>query len=241
MDKSSDNLPRRPKTPVSYAESEESISPHYETPPQQRKFIDLTEDDEEEDEDDMEEEDTKKGGKDYEKDQIQYKIPLGLGLRARKPNKSLKATENGEISRKRVRPPKKKKPRRSAIADLIGADIEGIDLTPVVSSRVAIRREIASKTDAYRDRFLVEKKDFWLPLLPPNNYVRKLVEKHEQLSKEEKSRLPAITPYEEIETQPKGVQATMKPYQLSGLSFMLYLHRNVRISLIIYMARTDNL
>jgi SWI/SNF-related matrix-associated actin-dependent regulator of chromatin subfamily A member 5 len=74
---------------------------------------------------------------------------------------------------------------------------------------------------------LVEKKEFWLPLLPPHNYVKKLVEKHERMSAAELAALPTSTPYVEIETQPRGVKATMKPYQLSGLSFMLYLHRNV--------------
>jgi SWI/SNF-related matrix-associated actin-dependent regulator of chromatin subfamily A member 5 len=139
------------------------------------------------------------------------------GLRKPKVNNSLRAQENVYTTPKRPRPKK-----RSALEDLIGGD-----LTPVVSGRVAIRQEIASVTAAQRDRFLVEKKDFWLPLLPRNNYVRKLVEKHDELNDAERAKLPSITPYEEIETQPRGIVATMKPYQLSGLSFMVYLHRNV--------------
>lgn len=63
-------------------------------------------------------------------------------------------------------------------------------------------------------------------MLPHNNYIRKLVEKHELLSADEIAQLPTISPYEEIETQPCGVKATMKPYQLSGLSFLVYLHKN---------------
>ena len=66
-----------------------------------------------------------------------------------------------------------------------------------------------------------------LPLLPQNNHVRKLIEKHEQLSEAERSKLHQVTPYEEIEEAPRGILATMKPYQLSGLSFLVFLHRNV--------------
>lgn len=100
-------------------------------------------------------------------------------------------------------------------------------MTPVVSDRIAVRQEIATVTAARRNRFFVEKKDYFLPLLPPgNNYVKRLVEKHEALKPAEKAKMPTVTPYEEIETQPKGIIATMKPYQLSGLSFLVYLHRN---------------
>jgi SWI/SNF-related matrix-associated actin-dependent regulator of chromatin subfamily A member 5 len=100
-------------------------------------------------------------------------------------------------------------------------------LTPVVTERIAVRQQIASVTAAKRNRFFVEKKDYFLPLLPSNNnFVKKLVEKHEALSQAEKARLPATTPYEEIENQPRGIMAIMKPYQLSGLSFLVYLHRN---------------
>jgi SWI/SNF-related matrix-associated actin-dependent regulator of chromatin subfamily A member 5 len=89
-----------------------------------------------------------------------------------------------------------------------------------------VRNEIATTTAAKRNKFFVEKRDYFLPLLPDNNYVAKLIEKYEGLSPQEKARVSATTPYEEIETQPKGIIAKMKPYQLSGLSFMIYLHRN---------------
>lgn len=46
------------------------------------------------------------------------------------------------------------------------------------------------------------------------------------LAGEESASLPPIVPYEQLKTQPRGIRATMKPYQLSGLSFMVYLHRN---------------
>lgn len=194
---------RRVKTPVSYAESEasENRSP-FNTPPSQRtEYADL------EDKEVMEE--------DEDEEEIQYTTSR-RSLRAYKPNNSLKFLENGEANTKRPRPKK-----RSAIEDLIGSN-----LTPMASERVAIRQEIATKTAANRNRFFIEKKDFWLPLLPPNNYVGKLVEKHEQLSEAERARLPGAVPYEELEAQPRGVNAVMKPYQLSGLSFLVYLQKN---------------
>ncbi|KAF4632324.1 hypothetical protein G7Y89_g5801 [Cudoniella acicularis] len=208
-----DSAPRS-KHPISYAESDLSSSSN-QSPfhtPRSQNYIDLENsggrmDNQENNEDD---------------DTIQYETPTARrrGLRERKPNMSLKALENTEVAPKRSRP---KKGGKNSLTDLIGADL---NLTPVVSQRVAIRQEIASKSAANRNRFFVEKKDFLLPLLPPNNHVRKLVEKHNKLTPEELAQLPAITPYEEIETQPRGITAKMKPYQLSGLSFMVYLHRN---------------
>ena len=110
--------------------------------------------------------------------------------------------------------------------DLPQTAASGTLAPPVVSDRTAVRREIASVTKAKRDRFFVDKKEYFLPLLPANNYVKKLVEQYESLSPEAKANIPATIPYTEIGEQPKGIKATMKPYQLSGLSFMVYLHRN---------------
>ncbi len=220
MDTQRSDKSLRPKTPVKYAESEASSTP-METPASQR-FVDLTDiDGEDEEEDEIQ---VPQPPKAQDEAVIEYAAPTRAGLRARKPNMSLKATENGFYS---LVPPRPKTKKSNAISDLIGADIGGHTFTPVVSKRVAIRQEIASKTAAYRNQFLIDKKDFWLPLLPPNNYVRKLVENYEQLSAAELAKLPTVTPYEEIERQPRGVKAVMKPYQLSGLSFMVYLHRNV--------------
>lgn len=142
--------------------------------------------------------------------------PRRRALRERRPNMSLKAQENSEV-------PKRSRGRVYKESDL---EEDELHTTPVFSGRTAIRQEITNKTAALRNRFLVENKDFLLPLLPPNNHIRKMVEKHEKLSPEELAELPTVTPYEEIGTQPRGVTATMKPYQLSGLSFMVYLHRN---------------
>lgn len=193
------DLSRRVR-PISYAESEAS-SPS--TTPQKHRVFDQAVDHED--------------YVDEKGDEIEYSSRRS-GLRKPQTNTSLRAQENAYVTPKQSR-----RKKRSALEELVGGD-----LTPVVSDRVAIRQEIASVTAARRDRFLVEKKEFWLPLLPPRNHVRKLVERHEQLTDSELARLPKITPYEEIEAQPNGITATMKPYQLSGLSFMVYLHRNVR-------------
>jgi SWI/SNF-related matrix-associated actin-dependent regulator of chromatin subfamily A member 5 len=204
----------RPKTPVQYAESESSSAPT-ETPPSQR-LIDLSEDYEED------EIQIPQPSPPQDEETIEYAPPSRsrAGLRTRKPNNSLKAAENGFYQ---LVPARSKSSKKNGA----GADINGINVTPVVSKRVAIRQEIASKTAKYRNQFLIDKKDFWLPLLPPYNYLKKLVDQHEQLSPAELADLPTVTPYAEIDRQPRGVTAVMKPYQLSGLSFMVYLHRNV--------------
>jgi SWI/SNF-related matrix-associated actin-dependent regulator of chromatin subfamily A member 5 len=200
-----DSIARRAKTPVNYAESEASSNSSPETPKSQR-MSELDQDELDQDEDD--DEDTA----------IEYGRSTGRELRKRQPNRSIKAMENGYVPRKSSN---NKKADHSALDELAGHD-----LPPILNSRSAIRQEIASKTGAYRNQFLIEKKDLWLPLLPNNNYVRKLIEKHDQHSAAEAGPVPPVSPYEEIETQPLGVKATMKPYQLSGLSFLVYLHRN---------------
>lgn len=197
-----------------YAESNSTSPPHSQTqcqtpPNRPAQYVNLV---------DEKEEGTTPGKLDDE--QIEYVKPSRSRLRTRKPNMSLKALENIENTRK---------PSRKKTAPGIG--LADMQMTPVVSKRNAIRQEIASKTAAYRNQFFVEKKDLLLPLLPAqHNYVKKLVEREEQMTPEERAQLPSITPYVEIEKQPKGIKATMKPYQLSGLSFMMYLHHNVHIN-----------
>jgi len=149
-------------------------------------------------------------------DVIEYASPSRRQLRERRPNKSLKALENAEVGRRRSRTTQREARTSSSTS------------TPKVSKRVEIRQDITNNTAALRTAFFIEKKDLLLPLLPANNHVRKLIEKHGRLSNAELSKLHKVTPYEEIEEAPRGILATMKPYQLSGLSFLVYLHRNVR-------------
>ncbi|CZR64496.1 uncharacterized protein PAC_14394 [Phialocephala subalpina] len=208
--KNGKNLSPTLQTPSMYQEYNSSPLP-MRTPPKQQY---ITLDDEE---DDKNTPDQLAADKDDDS-VIEYAPKSRRSGRERRPNTSMHALENSYASQGRS-----KKKGKNTISALLGDDL---DLTPTVSKRVAIRQEIASKTAAYRDQFLVDKKDLWLPLLPPNNYVRKLVAHHQHLSATERAKLPTTTPYQEIEKQPRGVKATMKPYQLSGLSFLMYLHHN---------------
>jgi SWI/SNF-related matrix-associated actin-dependent regulator of chromatin subfamily A member 5 len=85
------------------------------------------------------------------------------------------------------------------------------------TARNRLRDDIARKTKAKANNFFVAKKDYFLPLLPPNNQITKLVDKNTA---------EPIVDYVELKEQPKGITATMKPYQLSGLSYLVHLHNN---------------
>ena len=91
------------------------------------------------------------------------------------------------------------------------------------TSRNQIRSNIATETVGKRARFFIAKKDYFLPLLPANNHIKKLVEQQVPNDRGEEDQ---TVPYQAIEVQPRGVKATMKPYQLSGLSFLVYMFRN---------------
>ncbi|KAI4938369.1 hypothetical protein J4E85_000809 [Alternaria conjuncta] len=85
------------------------------------------------------------------------------------------------------------------------------------TARARLRDDIAKKTKARANSFLVANKDLFLPLLPKNNQVAKLVAQGDA---------QPIVEYEELSEQPKGVTAVMKPYQLSGLSYLVHLYNN---------------
>lgn len=85
------------------------------------------------------------------------------------------------------------------------------------TARARLRDDIAHKTKAKADNFLVANKHLFLPLLPPTNYVSKLVARHDA---------KPVVPYKDLTEQPRGVTATMKPYQLSGLSYLVHLYNN---------------
>ncbi|EOD46208.1 putative iswi chromatin-remodeling complex atpase isw2 protein [Neofusicoccum parvum UCRNP2] len=84
------------------------------------------------------------------------------------------------------------------------------------TARMQVRSGIATHTKAKRDAFLYRHSDYFLPLLPVTNYVAKLGNH---------SHGPYV-PYVELSQQPEGVDATMKPYQLSGLSFLAHMNEN---------------
>ncbi|KAF1919564.1 SNF2 family N-terminal domain-containing protein [Ampelomyces quisqualis] len=85
------------------------------------------------------------------------------------------------------------------------------------TARNRLRDDIAQQTRAKSNNFLVANKHYFLPLLPPNNQIAKLVAKHAA---------NPIVEYAELGEQPAGVTATMKPYQLSGLSYLVHLYNN---------------
>jgi SWI/SNF-related matrix-associated actin-dependent regulator of chromatin subfamily A member 5 len=85
------------------------------------------------------------------------------------------------------------------------------------SARNRLRDDIAHKSKTKANNFLVAHKDYFLPLLPHSNQITKLVASHNP---------KPIVEYEELREQPEGVTAVMKPYQLSGLSYLVYLYNN---------------
>ena len=127
---------------------------------------------------------------------------------------SMRAQENGDkpriVKRRRVSHSNKKRSRNV---------LETQFPAPMKTVRNEIRDQIATKTAIKRANFFVAKKEFFLPLLPEGNHIQRLAD--QQVQQEDLS-----VPYEALNHQPKGVTATMKPYQLSGLSFLVYLYNN---------------
>ncbi|KAI9736385.1 MAG: hypothetical protein M1818_006118 [Claussenomyces sp. TS43310] len=195
----------RTRASASYAESEGSTPPSQSPVKSTPRLIDLIDDEDE--------------------DEIQYtdrKSFAGHSLRSRKfLKKTLKPPGSADepSSKGSILPPAKGRSVKGANQNLHGEEL--------YSNRQVVRQEIANTTAAKRNRFLLEKKDYFLPLLPRgHNYIRKLVEKHNALSPIEQAHVISTIPYDELQSQPKGISATMKPYQISGLSFMVYLHKN---------------
>ncbi|KAL9125135.1 MAG: hypothetical protein Q9217_005611 [Psora testacea] len=129
---------------------------------------------------------------------------------------SLRAQDNGD----RHRVAKKKKSRRRSLpASKPETSASAIRIT----ERDEIRHQISTVTAGKRANFFVANKDLFLPLLPKGNHVARLVDQHRQSGQDDGD---LSIPFEALEKQPTGIQATMKPYQLLGLSFLVHLHRN---------------
>ncbi|KAL8712991.1 MAG: hypothetical protein Q9220_002851 [cf. Caloplaca sp. 1 TL-2023] len=161
----------------------------------------------------------------------------GHSLRQHKDlNLSLKAQENGDKPRR-----KKRKVSRASRKAIVNSDLP--KQLPVRTERNEIRDHIATETTTKRNNFFIAHKHLFLPLLPKKNHVTKLLDIRK--SDEETKNLLASSdvrnlsssyltsqekdlsiPYEALSSQPIGVKAVMKPYQISGLSFLMYLHRN---------------
>ncbi|CAK4030448.1 Lymphoid-specific helicase [Lecanosticta acicola] len=86
------------------------------------------------------------------------------------------------------------------------------------TARNLVRQEIATNTKPKRDAYLLANKDYFLPLLPDNNYVVKL-------ERSAKGAKPQPVVHKQVQ-QPEGVTAVMNPYQLEGLSFLVQMHKN---------------
>ncbi|KAL8939922.1 MAG: hypothetical protein Q9211_002526 [Gyalolechia sp. 1 TL-2023] len=149
---------------------------------------------------------------------------------------SLRAQENGDkSSRKKRRAKASKRPK-------VASDVPK---PTVKSARSQVRHAIAKGSVVKRNNFFIARKDLFLPLLPKKNHITRLIEL--QRAEDQEQDILAVSdsiesldsapkkdigskdlsvPYEDLSQQPCGIKATMKPYQLSGLSFLLYLHRN---------------
>ncbi|KAF1349007.1 SNF2 family N-terminal domain-containing protein [Delphinella strobiligena] len=86
------------------------------------------------------------------------------------------------------------------------------------TARQRVRDEIATKTKAKRDAYILYHRDHFLPLLPESNYITKLEKSGDVLQ--------GISPNSQLQSQPKNITATMKPYQLRGLSFLVSMYKN---------------
>ena len=130
---------------------------------------------------------------------------------------SLRAQENGD----KPKPKFTNKRRPSRVTKKKSKASPRLQHTaPQRTARNEIRDSIATETAGKRANFFVARKEYFLPLLPEGNHIQRLAEQRSQDQQD-----PSI-PYEPLEHQPKGVKAIMKPYQLLGLSFLIYLHKN---------------
>ncbi|KAK6329650.1 hypothetical protein TWF730_006197 [Orbilia blumenaviensis] len=112
------------------------------------------------------------------------------------------------------------RPRRRATASKaapkrsIFDEPENEDMT-----RAQIRAALTAETARRRSNFLITHKETFQPLVGDSNYLKKLEEEYG-------STVEAPVPYELLESQPKEIQAVMKPYQIEGLSWLLWLNKN---------------
>lgn len=116
---------------------------------------------------------------------------------------------------------KSKHGRKRPSAKLLTSNLGGGRVT-LETTRNRIRQAILEDTKPRRDAFLLANKDSFLPVLPETSYIDKLQRRYSMTGNEEK---PHTIPYQAID-QPHGVKAVMKPYQLEGLSWLVWMFRN---------------
>lgn len=109
---------------------------------------------------------------------------------------SLRAQENGDQPAAKRRRVSNKRGRNSATA--YG---EGIKRPPR-TARNEIRETISRETAVKKGNFYVAKKDYFLPLLPENNSINRLIEARHAAGQQGDEDL--TIPYEALEQQPQG-------------------------------------
>ncbi|EPS43348.1 hypothetical protein H072_2644 [Dactylellina haptotyla CBS 200.50] len=118
-------------------------------------------------------------------------------------------SDEDERPRRRTASSRAAAPKRS-----IFEEPENEDLT-----RAQLRAALTAETARRRNNFLITHKEIFQPLVGDSNYLRKLEEEYG-------SDPEAPVPYELLEKQPENIQAVMKPYQVEGLSWLLWLNQN---------------
>ncbi|KAF3920808.1 hypothetical protein ABW20_dc0108257 [Dactylellina cionopaga] len=111
-------------------------------------------------------------------------------------------------------PRRRMAPSRSAPKKSIFEEPENEDLT-----RAQIRAALTAETARRRNNFIITHKDIFQPLVGDSNYLKKLEEEYG-------SDVEAPVPYEPLAKQPDNIQAVMKPYQIEGLAWLLWLNKN---------------
>lgn len=104
--------------------------------------------------------------------------------------RALENADNPRVKRRKVGTTKTRRKRAKATTQQ--------KASPPIGPRKEVREAINTETAARRARFFIDKAEYFLPLLPESNHVKKLVEQSSLTD------LPAITEYVAIETQPAG-------------------------------------
>ncbi|RPA84997.1 hypothetical protein BJ508DRAFT_205695 [Ascobolus immersus RN42] len=96
---------------------------------------------------------------------------------------------------------------------------------PQLTLRNSERRTLDA-TKIRRDRFYIHYRDLFERLLPERNYISRMVERREAEKDDDFEVVEDVVPYKLLESQPEHVKATMKPYQIAGLSYLVWLYKN---------------
>ena len=201
----------RAKTTVNYAESESSA---HSSPKSTSSFgevsgsskTSLVQNSKPESEDDDGEEDSE--------DELQAGNAVQVTPRPESTRQLPARSTRTQVSYARpVRPIKKKGSKHRKI---LKSDTNRPASKPVAdTARMRVRQAISEQTKPKRDAFILAHKDYFLPVLPETSYVDKLERLHAMRDGDDE---PVYVKYAAITEQPRKVKATMKAYQLEGLS-----------------------